>query len=135
MLIILVLLACVPLLSLECLRWHFCQDNYRVLRKAFWLAFTSSVFWAFLGDYVSTVYDGWSWFFYLLLIAGVAFTGTCAWKTYEKRQRRRNTALALLAYVFVFSLAAWLVPDSVWITLRENVAATGSLSHWRGPLH
>lgn len=134
MLIILLALACVPLLALECLRWHYHEGHYRVLRKAFWLASSSSVFWSLLGDYVSAVHAGWLWFFYFLLAAGTSYTGICAWKTYEKRHRWRRTAIALLVYIIVFSSVAWLMPDWLWITLRENVAAMGSLSHLRGPL-
>jgi len=136
MLLILLLLACVPLLGLEPLRWHHRHGNHRILRKAFWLASTSSVLWALLGDYVSTIYAGWFWFSYFLLgSTGAAFTGSCAWKAYAKRQRKRRAALAVLAYVLVFSLTAWLVSDSIWVALREDVAATGSLSRFRGPLH
>ena len=134
MLIILLLLACVPLLGLEPLRWHHRHGNHRILRKAFWLAATSSVFWGLLGDYVATTYPGWSWFFYLLLLAGAAYTGACAWKAYEKSQRQRRTTLAVLAYVLVFSLTAWMISDSVWASFRESAAAMGSLSHMRGPL-
>ena len=135
MLILLQPLACVPLLGLEVLRWHHCQGDHCILRKAFWLAWTSSVLWSLLGDYVAAAYPRWSWLFYALLAAGVVYTGICAWKLYEKNQRRERTALAILAYILIFSLVAWLMPDSIWIMLRENIAATGSLSHWRGPLH
>ena len=134
MLIILLPLACVPLLGLESMRWHHRHGQHRILRKAFWLAWTSSVFWSLLGDYVSEAYAGWSWLFYLLLAAGAAYTGLCAWKLYKKSQRRRRTVFTVLAYVVVFSLTAWLMPDSLWIALRQNIAAMGSLSHLRGPL-
>ena len=135
MLIILLPLACFPLLGLESMRWHNHHGQHRLLRKAFWLAWTSSVLWSLLGDYVSTAYPSWSWLFYLLLAAGASYTGICAWKLYEKSQRQRCTVRALLAYVLVFNLIAWLMPDTGWIMLQEKVAATGSLSHWRGPLH
>ncbi len=135
MLIILLPLACFPLLGLESMRWHHHHGQHRLLRKAFWLAWTSSVLWSLLGDYVSTAYPSWSWLFYLLLAAGASYTGFCAWKLYEKSQRQRCTIRTILAYVLVFNLIAWLMPDTGWIMLQEKVAATGSLSHWRGPLH
>lgn len=135
MLIILLPLACVPLLGLESMRWHHRHGDHRLLRKAFRLAWTSSVFWSLLGDYVSEAYAGWTWLYYLLLAAGTAYTGICAWMLYEKGQRLRRTVVTLFAYILVFSLIAWLMPDSIWVALRDNVAATGTLSHWRGPLH
>ena len=120
MLIILLPLACVPLLGLESMRWHHRHGQHRLLRKAFWLAWTSSVLWSLLGDYVSAVYAGWSWLFYVLLAAGAAYIGICAWKLYEKNHRRRRTALTLLAYVLVFSLVSWLMPDSIWMARMSS---------------
>jgi len=70
----------------------------------------------------------------VLLAAGAAYTGVCAWKLYEKKQRRRRTALAVLTYLFVFDLTARLLPASAWIAVREHVQSIGSLSRLRGPL-
>jgi len=117
------------------MRWHHHHRDHRILRKAFWLSSSSSLVWSALGSYVSTVYAGWFWFLYLLLIAGTTFFGICAWTLYEKHQRRRRTVWAVLVYILIFSLTSQLKMDQLWIAVRENAAPTGSLSHWRGPLH
>ncbi|MCX5797893.1 MAG: hypothetical protein NTY77_20575 [Elusimicrobia bacterium] len=134
-LLFLVPLACVPLLGIECVRWHHRHGNHGVLRKAFWLAFSSSLLWSLLGDYVSVTYAGWSRLSYLLLPAGAVYTGVCAWKLYRKNQHKRRTALAVLAYVLIFNLTGRLIQASTWVEFREQVQSMGSLSRLRGPLH
>jgi hypothetical protein len=132
MLVILVSLACVPLLALECLRWHHCQGDYhKVTRKAFWLASTSSVFWSLLGDYVSAVYPGGSWSFYLMLLASMAYIGYCARKAFAPR----GAAIAWGVCLLLSIMAASVMSKGDWVTLRDEVSATGSLSRFRGGMH
>ena len=136
MIILLSLLAGLPLLGLVSLRWYQRNGNRRVGRKAIWLAATSGVFWALLGDYAATVYGGWGWALFLLLLgAGAAYTGHCSEQCYGGPEDRRCVILTVLAYCGVFLLTSWLMTDRRWSMLQESVMATGSLSRFRGPLH
>src|SRR3989339_542509 len=117
--IILILISCVPLLSLEPLRWYFCTGNFQGLRKAFWLSFSASVLWSWLGDYIAAVY-GWHWPFYALLATGAALCALCSRLVYyeERRWQRekrpgQRIALTLGAFLLVFVLASWLIPESM----------------------
>ena len=116
--IILAILACMPLLGLEPLRWHHHHGTKRLLPKAFWLAFSASVFWSWFSDYISAAYVGWDWLFYFLMAAGAAFSGYCHWKAYEKRRSRLGTASVVLAFVFVYVLTAASVSDMFWLGFR-----------------
>ncbi|MBI5239870.1 MAG: hypothetical protein HY926_05320 [Elusimicrobia bacterium] len=135
MLILLLLLAGLPLLGLESLRWSRQQDNPRAGRKALWLAGSSSVLWSLLGDYVGTAWAGWGWLTPLLFCAGIGYMAHCASRRCIVSGGRRGLVRILIAYAAVFALAVWLFPDWLWLALHENVGPTGALSRWRGPLH
>jgi len=134
MFILLLALAGIPLLGLETLRWYHKTGNRRILRKAFRLAFAASVFWSLLGDYISTVYVGWLWLFYSLMAVGAGFTGLCAWYCFAKHRSRSRTLMAVLAFICVFILVDWLVPDAVWLDFHDQEQAFGLLSRLHGPL-
>lgn len=127
-------LALIPLLGVVSLHWFVKTGSRHALRKAAWFAFSASVLWAWLGDYVSSVYAGWDWFFYSLLAAGSLLSGTCTWLAYPKLRRRLRGVLLLLAFPLVYSLAALLIPDSVWQKLYDQGRACSVLSRLRGPL-
>jgi len=134
MLLLLLALACVPFLGLVTLHWQRKTGNCRIMGKAFGFAFSASVLWALLGDYVSVVYPGGTWIFYLLLVAGAAYPATCAWRDSGPGRREARAALAALVYLLVFSLTAFLVSADTWQDLHERAQSLGSLSNLRGPL-
>jgi hypothetical protein len=136
MLIILLLLAGLPLLGLESLRWSRQQDNQRAGRKAVLLIGSSSVLWALLGDYLGVLYPGWGWAISLVLLCvGLALTNHCARNCFRATEGKRPVLRTLLIYAAVFILVTWLIPDWLWEKLRDHIGATGSVSRWRGPLH
>jgi len=135
MLIILLLLAGLPLLGLESLRWSRQQDNQRAGRKAVLLLGSSSVLWALLGDYVGAAFAGWGWLSALLLCVGLSLTAHCTRQCFRETEGKRPLLRTLLIYAAVFLLVTWLFPDWLWLKLQDHIGATGSVSRWRGPLH
>jgi|GEM_PF-2839234 len=132
---ILLVLALLPLLGLVCLHWHFKTCNIHPLRKAFWLAFSASVFWSLLANYIAAIFPGWGWLIYVMLAAGTAYMGTCAWHIYDKRQcRLRHTLTATGAFAVIFGLIFWLIPNDLWLVINENAPAAGDVSRLRSPL-
>jgi hypothetical protein len=135
MIILLLILAALPLMGLESLRWYCKEGNPRVCRKALWLAASSSVFWALLGDYVGTAYHGWGWVSPLLLCVGGFYAWKCAGHYFTDAADRRPVRHVLLAYIAVFIAVVWIVPDWLWLKLQDHIGATGALSRYRGPLN
>jgi hypothetical protein len=135
MLIILLLLAGLPLLGLESLRWSRQQENQRAGRKAVLLVGSSSVLWALLGDYVGATCDGWGWLSALLLCVGLSLTAHCTRRCFRTTEGKRPLVRSLLIYAAIFILVTWLIPDWLWQSIRDQVGATGALSRLRGPLN
>ena len=46
-----------------------------------------------------------------------------------------GVAIAVGACLLIFVITASVMSDAAWITLRDQVAATGGLSHFRGGIH
>ncbi|MCX5797894.1 MAG: hypothetical protein NTY77_20580 [Elusimicrobia bacterium] len=121
---ILLILALVPFLSLVPIHWFVSTGERNCLRKAFWFAFSGSVFWALLGAYLSTLLPAWTWFSYLLLLGGSSLSAACMFLVTRDHFRKLKAELALLTFAAVFLLTQWLVPGSTWSDI--NGKAVGS---------
>jgi len=132
MVMLLVLLALVPLLSLVPLHWYAATGARSCLPKAICLSFSGSVFWGLFSACIVLWQPGWGWVPYPLLGLGAALCGASEWLYCDKHRRILKTGSVLACFCMVFLLASWLLPRSAWDDLCAQRQAVSSLSRFHG---
>jgi hypothetical protein len=120
-------LALLPLLSLVPLHWYATQGMRCCLHKAFWLAFSGSLFWGLLG-----AYPGCEWLSFPLLVTGASLSAFCEWMASTPHLRRLKTCLALSCFSMVFLSTELMARHTTWMKHDHHVHAFSILSHFQG---
>jgi len=130
-----VFFALVPLLGLVPLHWYASTGERAGLPKAFWFAFSGSVFWGLLSAYGTSLRPGWNWFFFPLLLLGAAFCALCVKLTCHDGPFALRMLLAVLSFSLIYLLTACMIPDSTWVKLYDPGNAVNVLSRFQGTFH